>query len=90
MTKFQLSKAHDLEFTIIPYDAECKNLDAVKTKENYPLGLINEIKEYCNKIDLHITYYKKQVDYYNQTAYEILTNELAPILPTFTKQEREK
>ena len=33
---------------------------------------------------------QKQVDYYNQTAYEILTNELALILPTFSKQERQK
>ena len=46
-----------------------------KTKRNYPLGLIKEIKEYCIKIALHIAFYKKQVDYYTQTAYEILTNE---------------
>ena len=34
--------------------------------------------------------YKKQIDYYSWTAYEIITNELASILPTFPKQERQK
>ena len=62
----------------------------MKTKGRYPLGLINEVKEYCIKISPHIAYYKKQIEYYNWTAYEILTNELALILPTFSKQERQK
>ena len=35
-------------------------------------------------------YYKKQIYYYNQMAYEIITNELVLILPTFPKQERQK
>ena len=48
------------------------------------------MKVYCVKIVLHIAFYKKQVDYYNQTAYEIITNELALILPTFLKQDRQK
>ena len=90
VTKFELPEVQDLEFTTIPYDAGCKHLDATKNKWNYPLGLINEIKEYCVKIAPHIAYYKKQVEYYNWTAYEILTNELALILPTFSKQERQK
>ena len=90
VAKFELPKVQDLEFTTIPYDSGCKHLDAVKTKRNYPLGLINETKEYCIKIALYVIYCKKQVDYYNWIAYEILTSELALILPTFSKQERQK
>ena len=90
VTKFEIPKVKDLEFTTIPYDAGYKHFDAIKTKGRYPLGLINEIKEYCIKIAPHIAYYKKQIEYYNCTAYEILTNELALILPTFSKQERQK
>ena len=48
------------------------------------------MKVYCAKIALHIAFYKKQVDYYNQTAYEIITNELALILPTISKHKRRK
>ena len=48
------------------------------------------MKNYCVKIAPYVYYYKKQIDYYNQTAYEIKTNELALILPTFSKQERQR
>ena len=61
-----------------------------KQKGRYPLGLIEEVKEYCVKIAPHIAYFKKQIEYYKQTAHGILMNELALILPTFTKQERQK
>ena len=47
-------------------------------------------KDYCVKLAPHIAYYKTQIEYYNQTAHEILTNELSLILPTFTKKERQK
>ena len=60
VTKFELPKVKDLEFTTILYDAGCKHLDAMKSKERYPLGLNDDIKEYCVKIALHITYYKKE------------------------------
>ena len=37
-----------------------------------------------------MAYYKKQIEYYNWTTYEILTNELALILPTFSMKEGQK
>ena len=52
--------------------------------------MIDEIKQYCVKIALHIDYYRKQIEYYNQTASAILTNEKALILPTFIKNDRQK
>ena len=61
-----------------------------KLKGKYPLGIIDEVKEYGIKIAQDIDYYKKQIDYYNQTAHDILTSEIAFILPTFTKTERQK
>ena len=48
------------------------------------------MKCYCVKIAPQIEYYRKQIAYYNQTAADILTNELASILPTFPTQNREK
>ena len=65
-------------------------MDDVESKGRYPLGVIDELKEYCIRIASHIDYYKKQIEYYNQTAHDILTNEIALILPTFTKTERQK
>ena len=48
------------------------------------------MKCYCVKIAPHINYNRKQITYYNQTATDILTNDLALILQTFTKQDRQK
>ena len=47
------------------------------------------MKNYFIKITPYVDYYKKQIDYYNRMTYEIITNELALILPTFPKQERQ-
>ena len=60
-------------------------MEETKSKGGYTIGMIDEIKQYCVKIVPHIDYYRKQIEYYNQTASDILTNEIALILPTFTK-----
>ena len=48
------------------------------------------MKVYCAKIVMHVAFYKKQVEYYNHTAYGIITNKMASIFPTIIKQERQK
>ena len=88
VTKFALLKVEDLQFDDIPYDAECAHLD--NPKPGQIIGMIKEVKHYCVKIAPHINYYRKQIAYYNQTAIDILTNELALILPTFPKQDRQQ
>ena len=86
--KFELPKVQDLKFDNIPYDKGCNHLEKAKSKGGYNIGMIEEIKQYCVKIALHIDYYRKQIEYYNQTAFDILTNEIALILPTFTNRDR--
>ena len=88
VTKFELPKVENLKFDDIPYDADCAHLD--DPKPGQILVIIRNIKCYCVKIAPHIDYYRKQIAYYNQTATDILTNELALILPTFPTQTRQK
>ena len=88
VTKFELPKVEDLQLDDIPYDAECAHLD--NPKPGQITGMIKEVKHYCIKVVPHINYYRKQITYYNQMATDILTNELALILPTFPKQDRQK
>ena len=80
----------DLELTMISYDSTCQYLEKAKSIQSYPSQYITDVKNYCIKVAPYVDYYKKQIDYYNQTAYEIITNELTLILPTFPKQERHK
>ena len=59
-------------------------------KKGLSLDLLKEIKTYCVKIAPCIQYYKKQIEYYNQTPTDIKTNEIALMLPTFYKNKRQK
>ena len=88
VTKCELPKVEDLKLTTILYDSDSKYLDDEKSRKDYPVELIKDMKINCVKIGLHIAFYKKQVGYYNWTAYETITNELALILPTISKQEK--
>ena len=90
VTKFELPKVQDLQFTTIPYDKSCDHLEDAKSRGGYSIGMIDEIKQYCIQIAPHIDYCKKQIECYNQTSSDILTNKIALILPTFTKNERKK
>ena len=45
------------------------------------------MNNYHIKIAPCVDHYKKQIDYYNWTAYETITNELVLILPIFPKQK---
>ena len=88
MTKFVLPKIEDLKFTTIKFDSSCKYLDTGRKKNNYPSNYIPNLMVYCKEIVSYINLYKKKTDYYNCTAYEILTKEVSLILPTFPKDKR--
>ena len=42
------------------------------------------------KIVLYAQLYQRQIQYYNQTAYDILTNDIGKILPKFPNDNRQK
>ena len=50
---------------------------------------IPNIKNFCKKIVSFIKFYKKQIDYDNQTVHNILRKEIL-ILPNFQKDRKEK
>ena len=78
--KFVLPKIEDLKYTTIQFDCSCKYLGTGRDKSKYPSNYILNFTAYC----------KKQINYYNHTAYDILTNKISLILPTFPKDKRHK
>ena len=42
--------------------------------------------KHCKRIAPYVKFYKKQIEYYDHTAYELLQNEIGLILPTFGKR----
>ena len=66
VTEFELPKVkEDLKLMTISYDSDCKYLDDAKSRKDYPIEHIKDMKIYCVKIVQHIAFYKKQVDYCN-------------------------
>ena len=49
VTKFELPKLEDLILKTISYDSDCKYLDDAKSRKDYPIELIEEMKIYCVK-----------------------------------------
>ena len=60
VTKFELPK-----LTIFSFDLTCKHLDINN------LYMQRYIKQ-CRKIAPYVKFYKKQIEYFNHTAYELL------------------
>ena len=43
---------------------------------------------HCRRIAPYVKFYKQQIDYYNQTAYNLLQNEIGLILPNFNSRKK--
>ena len=81
MTKFILPSIGDLDLTKLNYDNTCayldnKNICNANTKK-YLLDLIM----FCKKIEPFVIYCKRLIKSYNNTAQNILKNEIGLILP---------
>ena len=90
ITQFVLPKNKDLKFTTIQFDSSCKYLDSGIDRSKYSSDFVSNLSTYCKKIIPSVDFYKKQIEYYNHTAYEILTNKISLIFPAFPKERRQK
>ena len=48
---------------------------------------ITELKMYCNKIKPFVIHYNNLIKSYNTTVYNILENEIKPLLPQVSRQK---
>ena len=83
VTKFELPRVEDLKLTTIDFDSNCSYLDG---NGNY----IKKLHRHCLRIVPYIDLYKRQIAYYNITAYRIMTKDIGLILPTFPTGKRPK
>ena len=90
VTKFNLPTTKDLKFLPIEFDSTCNYLNVDFSRNKFPTHYMSNIKNFCKKIVQFTDSYKKQVDYYNQTAHEILTKEIFLILQNFPTDRKEK
>ena len=83
VTKFEMPKISDLKLTTFTFDFACKHLMSDRT-------FMQKYMKHCQRIVPYVRLYPKQVQYYNQTAYDILQDEINLILPTLNEPNRKK
>ena len=66
VAKYKIPKIENLKFTTFSFDLMCNHLNI--SKKSYLLRYIR----HCRRIAHYVKFYKQQIDYYNQTAYNIL------------------
>ena len=82
VAKYEISKVEHLQFTTFAFDLTCNHLNI--SKKGYLLRYI----KHCRRIAPHVKFYKQQIDYYNQSAYNLLRNEIGLILPNFNNRKK--
>ena len=82
VAKYKIPKVEHLQFTTFTFDLTCNHLNI--SKKSYLLRYIT----HCRRIAPYVKFYKQQIDYYNQTAYNLLQNKIGLILPTFHNRKK--
>ena len=74
LAKYEMPKIKDLKLITFSFDLMCNHLNI--SRKSY---LLQYIKHY-RRIALYVKFYKKHIEYYNQTAHNILQNEIGQII----------
>ena len=85
VTKFELPKTKDLRLATFKFDFECSYANHTSTNTNYA-----KLLKYCMKITPYARLCQRQIQYYNQTDYDTLTDDIGKILPKFPTDNRHK
>ena len=81
VAKYEIPKVEHLQFTTFTFDLTCNHFNISKSP------LLRYIK-HCRRIAPYVKFYKQQIDYYNQTAYELLQNDIGLILPNLNNRKK--
>ena len=84
VAKYEIPKIENLKLKTFSFDLTCNRLNI--SKKSYLLRYIR----HCRRIAPYIKFYIQQIDYYNQTTYSILQNEIGLILPSFNGNNNRK
>ena len=85
LTKFELPKTKDLRLMTFKFDFKCSYANRTSSNTNYA-----KLLKYCMKIAPYTRLYQRQIQYYKQTAYDTLTDDIGKILPKFPTDNRHK
>ena len=88
VTKFMLPSTGDLNFLKLNYDNTCTYLDNKNTHSTETKKHMLDLMTFCKKIEPFVVYYKRLIKSYNNTAHNILENEIHLILPQVPRKQK--
>ena len=88
VTKFILPSIRDLNFSKLNYDTTCAYLDDRNNCNADTKKYLLDLLAFCKKIEPYVSYYKRQIKSYNNTAHNILKNEIDLTLPQISRKQK--
>ena len=82
VAKYEIPKVEHLQCTTFTFDLMHNHLNI--SKKSYLLRYI----KHCRRIAPYVKFYKQQIIYYNQTACNLLQNEIGLILSNFNNRKK--
>ena len=87
VTKFMLPSMGVIKFSKLNFDHTCMYMNKEYAPNMVSRKYVTELKIYCNKIKHFVSHYNKLIKSYNITVYNILENEIKPLLPQIPRQK---
>ena len=88
VTKFILPSIGDLNFSTLNYDNTCAYLDNKNVHDTESKKHMLDLITFCKKIEPFAFYYNRLINPYNNTAHNILENEINFILPQILRKQK--
>ena len=90
VTKFILPTIGDLKFSKLDFDDTCAYTDNKYAQNTEPKKYMLDLKTFCKKIEPFVIDYKRLINSYNNTAYNILEKEIKLLLPQVQSRQKHK
>ena len=87
VTKFILPSVGDIKFSKLNFDHSCAYMNKEYASNTDSRKYLTELKTYCNKIKPFVSHYTNLIKSYINTVYNILENEIKPLLPQLSRQK---
>ena len=82
-----LPSMRDIQFSTLNFDHSCTYMNKKYAPNSDSSKYLAELKTYCNKIIPFVSHYSNLIKSYNVTIYNILENEIKPLLPHISRQK---
>ena len=89
VTKFKLLLMADIKFSKLNFDHTCMYMNKEYAPNMDSRKYLTELKTYCDKIKPFVSHYYRLLKSYNITVYNILENEIKPLLPQISRQKHD-